>query len=81
MKGGNLIRGWTAFSIIALVTWTSHSFAQVTPKRLSDWLLEQPSQDSESAYALGLSWRVPEETVSQTAARVNLLAALSSSNP
>ena len=37
--------------------------AQTSPKRLSDWLLEQPA--TPDAYPLGLSWRVPEELSSQ----------------
>src|SRR5262249_40148935 len=48
---------------------------QATPKRLSDWLLEQPY--SADAYPLGLSWRVPEERASQMFLRRDLLASLS----
>jgi hypothetical protein len=51
------------------------AFAQAPPKRLSDWLLEQPQ--SADAYPLGLSWRVPEERASQSLLRRDLLASLS----
>ncbi len=38
-------------------------FAQAGPKRLSDWLLEQPPRSD--AYHMGLSWRIPEEEAAQ----------------
>ncbi len=51
------------------------ALGQVAPKRLSDWLLEQPY--SPDAYPLGLSWRVPEERAPQMLLRRDLLASLS----
>lgn len=50
---------------------------QAAPKRLSDWLLEQPY--SADAYPLGLSWRVPEEKASQSLLQRDLLQSLSGS--
>ena len=48
--------------------------AQQAPKRLSDWLLEQPARPD--AYPLGLSWRVPEERAAQSLLKRDLLDAL-----
>ena len=48
---------------------------QEPPKRLSDWILEQPP--SPAPYPLGLSWRVPEEVPSQSTLRLELLNSLS----
>ncbi len=48
---------------------------QVAPKRLSDWLLEQPA--TPDAYPLGLSWRVPKEVASQLLLYHELLESLS----
>jgi hypothetical protein len=45
------------------------------PKRLSDWLLEQPIDAN--AYPLGLSWRVPGEVAAQGELRLDLLRSLS----
>jgi membrane-associated phospholipid phosphatase len=47
--------------------------AQVSPRRLSDWLLQEPAAQRAEAYALGLSWRVPAELPAQAAARSALL--------
>jgi len=47
----------------------------VAPKRLSDWLLEQPIDAN--AYPLGLSWRVLGEVAAQSALRLDLLKSLS----
>ncbi len=77
---GAFLRGCTAIALATLV-WPSASFAQTLPQRLSDWLLAQPNLNNEAAYPLGLSWRVPEERVAQTAARLALLSSLSGSNP
>ncbi len=52
--------------------------AQTTPKRLSDWLLEQPF--TPDAYNLGLSWRVADEMPAQYALRQDLVQALSGTN-
>src|SRR5258706_2145297 len=61
--------------IVGLLVAASAAFGQVAPKRLSDWLLEQPY--SSDAYPLGLSWRVPEERSSQALLRRDLLTSLS----
>ncbi|OGA34745.1 MAG: hypothetical protein A3F75_02935 [Betaproteobacteria bacterium RIFCSPLOWO2_12_FULL_64_23] len=53
----------------------SLAYGQIAPKRLSDWLLEQPA--SPDAYPLGLSWRVPGEVVTQGQLRLDLLKSLS----
>jgi membrane-associated phospholipid phosphatase len=45
--------------------------AQTTPKRLSDWLLEQPY--TPNAYLPGLSWRVAGEVPAQHVLRQELL--------
>jgi membrane-associated phospholipid phosphatase len=58
-----------------LLVGASTAPGQVAPKRLSDWLLEQPY--SAEAYPLGLSWRVPEERASQSLLRRDLLDSLS----
>ena len=50
-------------------------YAQSAPKRLSEWLKEQPT--TRDAYPLGLSWRVPGEIVAQSALRIELLQMLS----
>ena len=72
-------RAATIFSRLAafagLLIAASVALGQVAPKRLSDWLLEQPY--STDAYPLGLSWRVPEERASQAILRRDLLASLS----
>lgn len=52
--------------------------AQSTPKRLSEWLLEQPL--TLDAYHLGLSWRVAGEVPAQHALQQALLQALSGEN-
>ncbi len=50
-------------------------YGQIAPKRLSDWLLEQPISSND--YPLGLSWRVPGEVAAQGALRLDLLRSLS----
>jgi len=60
----------------ALVLAHAPLHAQPTPKRLSDWLLEQPTNPD--AYPLGLSWRVPGEVAAQLTIRRDLLIAISS---
>ena len=52
--------------------------AQTNSPRLSDWLLEHPA--GTDAFPLGLSLRVPDEEVAQTAQLLKLLAMLSGSN-
>src|SRR5437763_9052227 len=47
---------------------------QQPPKRLSNWLLEQPA--APNTYPLGLSWRVPSEEASQHLLRHALLELL-----
>ena len=63
---------------VSLLVASCAAFGQPAHKRLSDWLLEQPQ--SPDTYPLGLSWRVPEETVSQTALFLELLKNLSSAD-
>lgn len=55
----------TASALVAcLVLNPPLAHGQAAPKRLSDWLLEQPA--TPNAYPLGLSWRVPDEIPSQS---------------
>lgn len=71
MRGG----GRNAIALaVSLALASSSLFAQEVPKRLSQWLLEQPV--STDAYPLGLSWRVPEETAAQGMLRLELLQSL-----
>ncbi len=58
-----------------LVSFPSFVIGQGAPRRLSDWLLEQPV--TPNAYPLGLSWRVPGERPSQGELRLDLLRRLS----
>jgi len=60
---------------IAFGLASSQPGAQVPPRKLSDWLLEQPR--SPDAYPLGLSWRVPSEVASQEVLRRELMYSLS----
>ena len=53
-------------------------YAQAEPKRLSDWMLEQPF--APGAYNLGLSWRVASERPAQHALREALFQALARDN-
>jgi membrane-associated phospholipid phosphatase len=64
---------------VVLACLSLGAFAQAPPKRLSDWLLEQPA--SPDAYPLGLSWRVPEEAAPQALLLRELLAGLSGRDP
>jgi membrane-associated phospholipid phosphatase len=79
LAGRKVNRAATIFSRLAafagLLVAASGALGQAAPKRLSDWLLEQPY--SADAYPLGLSWRVPEERASQALLRRDLLASLS----
>ncbi len=72
---GSLLRKFAIGLVALLVLAPSLVYGQVAPKRLSDWLLEQPA--SPDAYQLGLSWRVPGEVVSQSQLRLHLLHSLS----
>ena len=54
-------------------------YAQVTQKRLSDWLLEHPPAPDD--YPLGVSWRVPGEVAAQDKLRADLLHSLSGLDP
>ena len=65
--------------VAALTPGANAAFGQDAPKRLSDWLLEQPA--SPDAYPLGLSWLVPDEKVTQTAQSLELLRGLSGIDP
>ena len=76
MRPGLLAKPWAL--LFGLIFMSPPLFGQSEPKRLSTWLLEQP--ESSEAYPLGLSWRVPEETVAQTLARIQLLKSLSGSD-
>src|SRR5258706_3576307 len=58
-------------AFLVLATWAQ---AQQAPKRLSNWLLEQPP--TPDSYPLGLSWRVPSEEASQHLLRHELLELL-----
>ena len=58
--------------LLACVCAPAHG--QLTPKRLSQWLIEQP--DTANSYAPGLSWRVPDEIPRQNALRLELLQQL-----
>src|SRR5260221_2292021 len=58
-------------AFLVLATWAQ---AQQAPKRLSNWLLEQPA--APDSYPLGLSWRVPSEEASQHLLRHELLELL-----
>ena len=69
---------FSAFAWI-LVLAPSLLYGQVDPKRLSDWLLEQPP--APNAYPLGLSWRVPGEVPAQNELRLQLLQRLSDLPP
>ena len=76
-----MTRRWTprtlASGLLVLSCSVSTSLhGQAAPQRLSQWLLEQPN--SANSYEVGLSWRVPEETVPQTALFLDLMGALSS---
>ncbi len=62
--------------LVALVLASGAAYGQAAPKRLSDWLLEQPA--AVNAYPLGLSWRVPDEVPAQNALRLELLKQLAS---
>ena len=65
-----------AVALLGLVVLApSLAYAQVAPKRLSDWLLEQAIDPN--AYPLGLSWRVPGEVPAQAELRLKLLRSLS----
>ena len=53
-----------------LVVASCATRAQEKPKRLSNWLLEQPA--APNTYPLGLSWRVPSEEAPQHLLREHL---------
>ncbi|TAK49266.1 MAG: YjbH domain-containing protein, partial [Betaproteobacteria bacterium] len=61
-------------ALLLTLTPSSGAWAQEAPKRLSDWLLEQPK--APDAYPLGLSWRVPEEVAAQSLLKRDLLDSL-----
>ena len=69
-----------AIAIIGLLALApSLLYGQVAPKRLSDWLLEQPISPND--YPLGLSWRVPGEVGPQGELRLGLLRSLTGLDP
>jgi membrane-associated phospholipid phosphatase len=69
------VKGETIAILVALALASRPLYGQATPKRLSDWLLQQPA--SATDYPLGLSWRVPGEVPVQQALRLDLLKSLS----
>src|SRR5207244_2927142 len=73
MRGGRSAARLALLSFLVLISGAVE--AQEKPKRLSNWLLEQPP--SVSAYPPGLSWRVPGEEASQQLLRHELLRELS----
>jgi|GEM_PF-276721 len=68
---------------LALSAWSFEAAAQLqqqsptppAPQRLSNWLLQQGSQDS-NTYFTGLSWRIPEEQPAQLSLKLELLRSL-----
>jgi membrane-associated phospholipid phosphatase len=69
MLGRRSTARFALFSLLVLVGAPAHS--QDKPKRLSNWLLEQPPMAN--PYPTGLSWRVPGEEPSQQLLRHELL--------
>src|SRR5438067_3919050 len=63
------------YALLAFLLAATWAQAQQPPKRLSNWLLEQPA--TPDAYPLGLSWRVPSEEASQHLLRHEVLELLS----
>src|SRR5260221_7333761 len=61
-------------ALLAFLAVASCAQAQQQPKRLSNWLLEQPA--APDAYPLGLSWRVPSEEAPQHLLRHEVLELL-----
>ncbi len=79
---GMAVRGAHGLAIAligSLLLAPSPLHAQLVPKRLSDWLLEQPIDAN--SYPLGLSWRVPGEVAAQSELRLALLRSLSGLDP
>src|SRR5947207_5354996 len=62
------------YALLAFLLAATSAQAQQPPKRLSNWLLEQPP--TSDSYPLGLSWRVPSEEASQHLLRHELLELL-----
>ena len=75
----NIWRGsvlvWTALLLCSFVLPNTAHAQGEQPKRLSDWLLEQPA--SADSYPLGLSWRLREEIPPQHAMLQELINRLS----
>ena len=71
----SLLHKFAAVLIWLVALAPSLLYAQVAPKRLSDWLLEQAIDPD--AYPLGLSWRVPGEVPAQSELRLDLLRSFS----
>ena len=69
------VRGDAVAILVALALVSPSLYGQGVPRRLSDWLLEQPVSSTD--YPLGLSWRVPGEIPAQHALRLDLLKSLS----
>src|SRR2546426_4370712 len=73
MSRGRSMASSALLSLLVVASCATH--AQEKPKRLSNWLLEQPP--TANPYPTGLSWRVPGEEASQQLLRHELLENLS----
>src|SRR3989442_13302319 len=69
MRGGRSAARFALLSFLVLIGAAVR--AEEKPKRLSNWLLEQPA--TANPYPTGLSWRVPGEEASQQLLRHELL--------
>src|SRR5438034_8019293 len=69
MSRGRSVASSALLSFLAVSTCATQ--AQEKPKRVSNWLLEQPP--TADPYPTGLSWRVPGEEPSQQLLRHELL--------
>src|SRR5438094_9615443 len=73
MSRGRSVARYALLSFLVAASCATE--AQEKPKRLSNWLLEQPP--TVNPYPTGLSWRVPGEEASQQLLRHELLENLS----
>src|SRR5438067_6534976 len=73
MSRGRSVARYALLSFLVAASCATE--AQEKPKRLSNWLLEQPP--TANSYPTGLSWRVPGEEASQQLLRHELLENLS----
>ena len=65
------------FGHVVALAQSPQTSTQASPRRLSDWLLQEPAALRAEADPLGLSWRVPAELPAQAAAKSALLRDLS----